>query len=248
MGEKDLAKIFLSEQEKSEYGFSVWHASETEPLLSIAPEKSVEAIIPAGAVLYINGVQVDDGYKTGEIPIKSLEEAAKYVSVPTLSAYKAEGLYLEPEVTAFSEDGVPLSYEKKGNSYEFFFPPSEELESSMSEYVLAAENAYISYMANENRAKQENFSRLSPYLIFGSQIDVSLKKVDVEWNIQYDQRVNEYIKVENFIPYGDDCFTCELKFKVILKKYRHESDFSGHLRWTFVRTDSGWKAAQMELM
>lgn len=247
-GKRDLAKIFLSEQEKSEYGFTVWQVSSAEPLLSITPEKSIEAILPEDASLYINGTLAGEEYKTEEISLKGLDEAAKYVSLPKLSAYKADGLYLEPEVTALSKDGVALASEKKDGCYTFSYPASEELEGSAYDLVISAENAYISYMIDENKAKQENFSRLSQYLVSGSQIDISLRKVDVEWNIQYDSRVNDYIKAENFIPYGDDCFTCELLFKVTLKKYSHESDFSGHLRWTFVRTANGWKAAQMELI
>lgn len=247
--EKNVARVTLKKTgQTTSHGFPVWEIAGTEPLTGELKTQGVKIFVPEGTVPMVNGIAVPESYKTGSLTeIDDLKGAYKFLEgLPKLEEYHVSGLYKKPVITAEDGMGNALLAEARGDSYYFRPDNSAELRAAHEEMALALERAYISYMINENLETDVNFARLSPYLMPGSSAYSMLRNLSVEWNNAYDTREDKLISAERFTPYTADCFSCNTVFSIKLKRYSVENEYNGNIRWTFVRTEAGWKAVQME--
>lgn len=73
-------------------------------------EVSVTVYAPEGAVLSINGVELDESYKTGDsVTLALFEGLESYGEAPAMEAWEIGGLHLTPEISAVDASGAELS-------------------------------------------------------------------------------------------------------------------------------------------
>lgn len=244
-----IAKVTLKKDIKTaKYNFPTWKIDNVESLLQSERLFDAEIYVPNGVTPKINGIEVPQKYLTeSDIELSDLKTAYKYLEgLPKLKKYRVTGLNLKPQVTA--EKGLSeLEAEVKGNAYYFRPADSQALKEEHSEMVLAMEKAYISYMIDEFDATAENFARLAKYLESGSKAYSMLGNLSVSWNRPYDAREDILLSAEHFTKYGSDCFACNMVFKIKLTSNNTVNEYKGNIRWTFVRTENGWKAVQMTI-
>ncbi|MFR3290995.1 MAG: hypothetical protein ACLTSG_12530 [Lachnospiraceae bacterium] len=72
---------------------------------------SVTVYAPEGAVLSINGVELDESYKTGDsVTLALFEGLESYGEAPAMEAWEIGGLHLTPEISAVdAASGAELS-------------------------------------------------------------------------------------------------------------------------------------------
>lgn len=219
-----------------------------------APEFTAfaEAAAPSDASVYINGILLTADHLTGEsVPYSLLDDAMGYASpMADRVVYRVEGLSKAPTVEARSQDGrtLPVEY-TDGGRVVFDYPASDVTAAECSGWTEEFVRAYISFTAQGYVNTDANFRALAgAYLMNGSAAyDYMLAfKEGVKWNNPYDVTYRS-LKLEDFIPYGDNCFSCRASFDVTFSTYGIENRYSGRLRLLAVRASDGWRIAGMEL-
>ena len=107
---------------------------------------------PEGAVLSINGVELDESYKTGDsVTLALFEGLESYGEAPAMEAWEIGGLHLTPEISAVDASGAELSapYLQDG-AYVFQPAPDAELESSQRDYAEKFYELYSAFAANKD--------------------------------------------------------------------------------------------------
>lgn len=247
-----LKVTFSPESVRDKYDFPVWSLSSAEPLINLEykPEHSVKALVPEYATLLINGTEVSDSYiSNAHVAVPQLEPISKYLDkMPEMKEYTVSGLYDEPMVSACGKSGAELDSSLENGEYTFDFERSVELEKELTDYVVGMEKAYISFMINENRAGSDNFAALGKYMLSGTSIYRQISSCSVSSNNPFDSREDKLISAENFRSYSDECFSCDMVFNVKLNQRFFSKEFTGNLRWYFVKSEDKWLAVDMTLI
>ena len=249
---KAFLKVTLEgDEQKAKFNFTNWRIALQEPLVSVEykPKYNVAAVIPEYANLEINGIKVADSFYTGESDAGELKNVAEYVdNLPKMRDYEVDGLYEKPVVKAFANDGTELAYKIDENGkYCFDFENSQSLKDDYHDFVIGMEQAYISYMANENQAGHDNFYALGKYILSSAPIYRQIYDITVYNNNPYNSRNDKLISAENFRYYCDDCFSADMVFNVELVRYSFTKELQGNIRWYFVKIDGEWVAVDMKL-
>ena len=251
---KGILKVTLAPKtEKADYDFPIWEIEKVEPVVDVQYNAgyNVTATLPGTAILKINGIPVGDEYITeNNIKTDKLSGIDEYVTqAPYLKKYTVNGLYCRPEVTAVIGNGITLTpTSPQDGTFVFDFPVSAELKQQNEAEVLAMENAYINYMINVNDDKYGNFQKLAKYLFYNTPSYKLIRSCEVGWNNSFDKRTDNLISADNFIYYSDECFSCETKFSLTLKKGKVENEYKGNIRWTYVLSNGKWLAVKNEFL
>lgn len=113
-GDEKIAELeFLKENKKSSFGFDTFKLNKITPVLSGNFE--VIALIPEDGTFFINGIEVEERFKTGEkLELSNLENAlVKSDKSEVLEYYAVEGLLANVELTYSAKDSdekIPLLY------------------------------------------------------------------------------------------------------------------------------------------
>ncbi|MBQ8005942.1 MAG: hypothetical protein IJ303_06500 [Clostridia bacterium] len=251
---KTVSYLLSGERDKSAFSVSVngemlegnWFEGEDGAyrlvyLYSDESKYNVSAIVPEGAVLYINGVAADEKYIVGITPYPSLS-GVEYLAAskkPTGVHYEIRGLICEPEIGAeLSGEPLDISYQsrEKQTFFSYYYGASSaELQSTATSAAEAFTKAYFHYVANGAVGIEENYNALislmKPQSPGFKQIRSS--KSSFEFVNQGVYRI-DLIEPKNFVSLSDNLFYCEVDFSVHLRFYRNEKLYEGTLSLVFV--------------
>lgn len=119
-GERDLCLVNLAH---SRDGWAVAEIEVPEDLLA-TETRSVSVLAPAGSHVQINGILLDETYKTADFvaydDMQPLE--SRFENSPHLERWEVDGLYQNPEITA-ALDGTELSLQSRSGESWTFAPP-----------------------------------------------------------------------------------------------------------------------------
>ena len=203
-------------------------------------ELSYTIYAPAGATVSVNGVELDESYKTGEsVTLSIFEGLESYGTAPEMEAWEVSGLHRTPELTATDESGTELSapYLQDG-AYVFQPAADEELASSQQQYAETFFDLYSAFAANKDEKIDTNYYNILPYMYGGTPLGTRLAS-------EYSSRLpsggvaaEDYDKVEvtGFVPYGDNLYTCT----VLLY---NDDVLAGSCEIAFIKASGKWYAA-----
>ena len=259
-----IAKVSLSKAGSTpKFDFPVWKASEPESLIEISTdaEYSLEAIVPDGGSLMVNGIKVPMETAEDVDYEMQLDDVTKnVVESPVGQSVKISGLFVAPEVKAFDDHGnalepkeVPAQSEKE---QKYVFIPASETEPNpnLVERLEELTKAYINYMINKDEATWANRQYLDNFVLNGSNAFDVLHGItgDVAWNNPYTARVDKVLEISNVKMYSDTICTADAHFELQLTKDSDNgsltNDYNGTVRWLMVKNGNAWYATHFDLL
>lgn len=215
--------------------------------------RKIDVIAPNDVDVFVDGEKLTSGNITeSRITPAIFDDFIEPGQVPLYSIrYELEkdGLYAEPEITAVDSQNRELirSVSDKGQII-YRLAYSEEYKEANIDRVEEFIRAYVAYNANINGDDQANFNVLSKYMVKNSDL----------YNRAYAARIGSGVTwtggssltynsldIDNFMPYGNDYFTCEIRYNLTHKTLYEERENAGSFEVIFVRQENEWLAARM---
>ena len=212
--------------------------------------------VPEGSAVYVDGeaVGTDKIAESGIVP-EIFIGAVGPADVPlTLQRYEFElaGLYSEPAVSAAYAAapgglGVPLVPDMPGDGgIVFRLPFSAELEELHAGAAEAFIRSFVRFGANAGNDIDANFADVGGKMLRGSDLLRRTRSaVDtMRWVSNASVHYNS-LEIANFRPYGEDYFTCEIRYNITTRTYYETHDVEGNYEVLFARSGGRWLAANM---
>lgn len=134
---------------------------------------SAEILAPEEWQIFFNGVSLPDAYitETG-IRYPSMEEAYDYgFKLPMLVRYKIENYIGEAQIGALDADGNEVQLQDDPAAYTLADRCTADQRTRMEDYTRRFLPLYIAFMSNTNHNAYDNYARVHPYLLPGSDLE-----------------------------------------------------------------------------
>lgn len=135
--------------------------------------RSAEILAPAEWKVLCNGTELGESYvaETG-IRYPSMAEAYDYgFSLPTLVRYEIGNYIGEAEISALDAEGVEAQLQDDPAAYTLSDRCTADERSRMEDFTNRFLPLYIAFMSNTNHNAYDNYSRVHPYLLPGSDLE-----------------------------------------------------------------------------
>ncbi len=208
---------------------------------------SCTVVLPGDAVLYANGAPIEASFIT-ETGIPWMSVFAGVKNAPAANRYTLTDLYTLPELSATLGD-KPLIQTADGSDIVFVAEADETLRETYTKQTLNFMNAYLYYTTQGYSNTRANLDAAKAHVAYPSPLYTNLENSYIGYYYIAPQRMSvEYMKVENFIPFGEDAFTCELSYKINLKNWVGETTEENTMWIAFARSKNGFAPVNMLLM
>ena len=249
-----IAEITLTYESKKMFGLKNWQLSSVNIADYITGTLEYDVTVPAGSVVCVNGITLDDTYLTDEDETPEiLANVTEYIeTVPSYDTYHITGLVNEPELTAEDPDGNALALSLSDDTYFGYTETSQEFIDSVSDRVESAIRSWGTYFINKSYT-------LSSYMLSGTEWYVYIfgsDEVDPIYVGFYgSSKIASYdftvLTAENYIQYTDDCFTVDVSYEMELTfNTSGYSDDNQNLyaTWVWVKVDDVWYIADVSYL
>ena len=204
---------------------------------------------PSDATVYVNGIALDDSYKTGEPVVNESFKGilTEGIRLPSRCSYTVGGMLLPPEITATDSEGVPcaVSVSEKGDSYSFSMPVGEG--ERFDEYAGMIEKATCIYA--RFITEDAKFAEVTGLVYTDTSFYKAISTFYNGWYINHDSYEFTDIVVENIEQVADNAFTGEISFMYTIKRKQKVYDYPSHYKASFMRfEDVGWKLVNLEVI
>ena len=248
-----VAQITLAATGKKAFGLKKWGVSEINIGDYITDTLEYDIVVPTGAAVTVNGVELDDSYLTAEdeIPevLANVYDAELISDPPTYDTYHITGLINTPEIEASDTGGTVLSLSLSDTTYTAGGEASDSFIESVYDRVYAAIESWGTYFINKSYT-------LSRYMLSGTEwyeYIFGSEDVDPIYVAFYgSSKIESYefteLSAENYIQYTDDCFTVDVKYDMELTfNVEGYSDDNQNLyaTWVWVKSDDVWYIADV---
>ena len=134
---------------------------------------SAEILAPSEWQVSCNGTVLGEEFITEtEIRYPSMEEAYEYgFELPTLVRYDIGNYIGEAEIKALDADGNEAELQDDPAAYTLTDRCSSDERSRMEDFTRRFLPLYIAFMSNTNHNAYENYARVHPYLLPGSDLE-----------------------------------------------------------------------------
>lgn len=204
-------------------------------------ELSYTIYAPVGAMVSVNGVELDENYKkTGaDMTLSLFEGLENYGTAPEMEAWEVGGLHQTPEITAADESGTALSAPYLQDGVYVFQPAAdEELAASQQQYAETFYDLYAAFEANRDEKIDTNYYNILPYMYGGTPLGTRLASEYSSRQPSGGVAAGSYdsVEVTGFVPYGDNLYTCT----VLLY---NDDELAGSCAVAFIKASGKWYAA-----
>lgn len=211
------------------------------------PTVDCTVVIPKNGLLYANGIAVDASLIT-ETDLVWVSAFAGVNNAPLADRYTLTDLYAIPSLTATLGENA-LTQAKDGENIVFVASPSETLKEQYTKQTIDFMNAYLYYTTQGYSYTRRNLNAAKAHVAYGSPLYKNLESSYIGYYyIAPQQMTVESMTVENFIPYGEDAFTCELSYKINLKNWVGETTEENTMLIAFARGKNTIAPANMLLV
>ena len=216
--------------------------SESTPVYAHDKSHAVKVTVPKGSDVELNGVKVSSDYITGESSVDLCKHVSDYVDTPVNDIYEITGLFTAPDVKVYSS-GKELSTELDKEGYVAYYPGDDSLLEEEKQHILLVAENYGKYMINRG-----SLTTLSGYMIGTAKeymsdipaIDVYLIGRTFTYNITDEN-------ISNFRKYSDDCYSCNVDYKLNVNWSSGSTTYDIALTYIFVKQDGKWMLADFKI-
>ncbi|MBE6018109.1 MAG: hypothetical protein E7233_11005 [Lachnospiraceae bacterium] len=240
-------------------GADSWELSNLDLSVAYKDSKEYSILVPEGSTVTVNGTVLGQENITGTGVPEILEYSSQFISSkPDFTTYSVKSITGEaPSVSGTDASGQELVFTQSdvlfvaggGAGQSFIDSVSERVEAGVDEYAL-----YFEYLAFDLRDYiledclkyeeifgSENFDRIDPSLYMFEYI-----------------KTHEFTEksITNYTVYSDDCFTCDVKFNLLITFYQDgiygpkdlpDDEIAMNATWVWVKEGDTWKIADIIL-
>ena len=208
-------------ERRSEYGFELYGFGNVEFIYTPPPGLGVKVRVPERCTVYVNDLALGPEYVIqADIPSDIRVILPEGVRGIYYSIYEINGLIYEPTVFVFDEEGKEneLRYDGSGRMYSADkITYSEEWKKRHEEYVIAAIQAYASFMTNDG-PKAEAVK----YFKRGTPLFTKLNGAETQWMMPHTGCYFTEVETGKFYAYDENTFSCTVGMKQVLVSGRNE--------------------------
>ncbi len=215
-----VAKLTLNEASNRQLMFILseqkWEVEKLEAVYKTG-SKEITITAPDTYSVFINNVKLDSRELTGEtIQIDSLKYAADYVAVPQLVKYHVEGLFDEPSVVIYNNQGEQIMYsaDENGDITIDTFTTSA-IESELSSMVLTNAKNYSNFFSRDIEGCRESVAPIAymfPDNSYYLELAENYRLNDMWMYSAHETPVFTDEAVSNYIVYTPELFSVEVYF------------------------------------
>ena len=226
-GEKMIAKMTLqSENPRVIFGLlkvTDWKVKGVAPVGEIMLN-NYKVSIPSTCSVTINGVAVDDTYKTqAGITDTKFQYVAEYVDLPATDVYEVKGLVNTPEIKVFKADGTEIAVtpDESGNvsvDVSSVFETGEipeDLKATALKIAQDWEDFITRDLAGEGaygvKTMQKELIVDSYYYNLAADYSTSPDITFISDHSCLDPKFSDIV-VDQYVKYTDTCFSCHISF------------------------------------
>jgi len=239
-GERVGYVILSMSENKTKYGFNTWKIESCEPFEFL---EKYTVTVPKGYTLYADGVVVNEKY------ITNTETDTEYPEIngkesPTYITYEVYGFIQEPVFSVDSLYGEEYIQTVTEETRERRFDRKEIYYNSIYGFVQEAMSEYIQVISLEK--EMENYLQ---YVLEGSEYANIVKNFNSAW-IMYKPEVFgsslENFEVLRYKEYTETQILAEISFDYIVKLQYNTETYHSEYKIILIKTENGWKIANME--
>ena len=166
-------------------------------------------LVPEGSTISVNGVELDESYKTGDTVVPAfLEGFSDYGTLPELELWLVEGLHTQPEITVTNAEGSSLDEPViNGTELAFMTGADQTLADSHSGEARDFMSAYAGYISGE-AGSDEDYTALQALVLDGSALDTALTELNADYAGTGVSVERVYVRSDSFVSIGATCFIC----------------------------------------
>lgn len=247
-GEKELAELVLTcLKGESEYGFDRWEISRIN--LSVFPEDYTVTASPAFSPS-ANGVLLDraliDHAASEKLKTELFENfgsLSEELSPEPPIVYRLKGLYCPPEIAITGGENRKSVIHTLENDITAAVYPDDETIAEVSEIALSAAECYAKYITND-----ASLDEILPYFLPNSQFYRNLTEFYNGWYNAHDSYSFEQPRFAGWQIYDDSHISCMIMFNYRITMGRHQYEYPSKYSMSLIKTDSGWKVANLTVI
>ena len=213
--------------------------------------RTFNILVPEGADVFIDGEKVSPGHISVRWLMPEVFDGGLSMSdIPfTMFRYEFEqsGFYVEPVVTAVDRSGSELvPIETGGGEILFTTPFCPELKERHTATVETFIRAFVNFSTNIGENTGGNYGNVSRLMLRGTELQRRTQGATTTLSWLRNSRIRyNSLEIDNFRPFGDDHFTCEVRYNINHRTEYQTRDVDGHFEILFVRSGGNWLAAKM---
>ena len=246
-GKQPVGEIAISPTEPGKFGFSVWSVVEQVYDFSYMVSEPVSLVVPTGFTVKANGTTLSDGYITEkEIPYDALEAFYGDMPLPTMVRYQFDSVLGEVEVEIFNKSGELMEI-SEDTDYSVLLDACDSAQTDkLGVFVDGFIEAYVAFTGSANHQASRNFSKLSTYLISGSDLYRRLgTAID---GLQFAQSNGDKIQqiyINQISDVGNERFYCDVTYTVETWGKAGAVETNNNLKLIILNTEDGLKIEAM---
>ena len=228
-GNVKIAGFTLYTDEIAPGGFATYTADDFE--VYFATNEDITVTVPKGAVVSLNGIQIDETYIIeNDIPDSHNQYLPEGVTGKYYTKYKASGFVTVPEVKVVCENSE-LTIVESEEGYETVSVYNDELKAEYSDYVLSALQNYATYIQGRYSNGGVTLDMVTKFFDPQSHVYATVKKVSNKYVNSYDSYEFRDEMADEFIQYDENTFSCRVSFDQVLHRSGAE-DYVDHIDYT----------------
>lgn len=229
---------------------STWEVDHVTPIYETGSEE-ITVTVPDSYKVFVNGIALNDGEKTGEVKeLSGYDYSKPYTEIPCLVTYKVTGLLDKPSVVIHDNLSRECEYELADGKIviDGFTPTSvpEDIEKMVLENAVTWSN----YFSRDVSGCYDSISPISymfPSDSYYLEIAEVYRQNDMWMYSAHQTPVFTNEQVTNYTVYSKDFFSCEVSFSksMILTLNGQERIDNNSTKYYYVNIDGEWKITDM---
>ncbi len=229
-----------------------WEVEKIEAVYETG-NREITITAPDTYSVFINSVKLDSRELTGEtIQIDALKYAADYVEVPQLVKYHVEGLFEEPSVMIYNNQGEQIMYsaDENGDITVDTFTTSA-IDSELSAMVLTNAKNYSNFFSRDIEGCRDSVAPIAymfPENSYYLELADNYRLNDMWMYSAHETPVFTDEAVSNYIVYTPELFSVEVYFvkNMTLTLNGQSRQDINNTRYYYAKINDGWLIVDMQ--
>ena len=237
---------------QNEFDMNLWGCDKFYPDEYLTCNDVYTITVPTGTIVNVSGrdlgpadIMKDENGNDVVRGIDLIQNVTQYMTyVPTFTTYQVSGLWSNPEVSARTADGNPVSLSCEGTAYSAPLQTDSSVADEINAILPAIVEAYGKHFIGISTSSVYN------YLLPNSEYRSSLSTAVT--NFYPTSRITSYnyynVSADNFVTYCDNCVSADIVFDLVVKfnstAYQTKNEGSDAV-WIFIKQDGVWYLADV---
>ena len=225
---------------KTKYGFNTWKIESCEPFEFL---DKYTVTIPKGYTLYANDITVGEKYITNTETVIEYPEINGLES-PEYITYKIDGFIKEPVFTVDPIFGEEYSHTVSDNGKEQNFARKEIYYRDIYDFMITAMEEYVHVISFER-----DMNNYLQYVLDGSEYLEIVKNFNSSWTM-YNPEIfgssMENFEILRYEEYSHNQILAEISFDYVVNLQYSTETYHSEYKTILIKTDNGWRIANME--